>query len=76
MNGKKYYRYIGSLTVPPCTEDVVWTMDRKVIKFIPLNILKIKFKYFHFEINFNYLFNFPGENCDQKTNEIDQRCCS
>lgn len=26
----KYYRYIGSLTVPPCTQNVVWTIVKKV----------------------------------------------
>ncbi|KAF7154698.1 hypothetical protein RHSIM_Rhsim01G0215100 [Rhododendron simsii] len=26
----KYYRYIGSLTIPPCTQDVVWTILSKV----------------------------------------------
>ncbi|XP_010271743.1 PREDICTED: alpha carbonic anhydrase 1, chloroplastic-like [Nelumbo nucifera] len=28
----KYYRYIGSLTIPPCTEDVTWYILGKVVE--------------------------------------------
>lgn len=27
---RQYYRYIGSLTTPPCTSNVTWTILRKV----------------------------------------------
>ncbi|CAA0815059.1 Alpha carbonic anhydrase 7 [Striga hermonthica] len=30
FGSRKYYRYIGSLTVPPCTQNIIWTMVRKV----------------------------------------------
>ena len=28
-----YYRYMGSLTAPPCTEGVIWTIVKRVCRF-------------------------------------------
>lgn len=34
IGSRKYYRYIGSLTTPPCHQNVIWTIVNKVIIFL------------------------------------------
>ncbi|XP_022998888.1 alpha carbonic anhydrase 7-like [Cucurbita maxima] len=38
MRSSLYYRYIGSLTTPPCTQNVIWTIVRQVWTVTPEQI--------------------------------------
>ncbi|KFK43123.1 hypothetical protein AALP_AA1G083400 [Arabis alpina] len=43
FESKHYYRYIGSLTTPPCTENVIWTISKelKTMTLKQLNLLRV-----------------------------------
>ncbi|KAL0555443.1 hypothetical protein IC582_009388 [Cucumis melo] len=42
LDGRKYFRYIGSLTTPPCTEGVIWTVMEKVQTVAPYQVELLK----------------------------------
>ena len=42
IQDKEFFRYYGSLTTPPCTEGIVWTVIKE-----PMPISKAQLNHFH-----------------------------
>ena len=64
----RFWRYEGSLTVPPCTEGVIWTVfttpivfDEASINLIRENLLPVNYRYPEPLFNRRVYRNFPND---------------
>ncbi|CAF0867440.1 unnamed protein product [Adineta steineri] len=79
-NLNDFWRYRGSLTVPPCTEDIIWTVFKAPIVFTEneLNIFRKKL-FFHDYRNPQPLYNrtvYRNFVNEELLSAVDYNCCS
>ncbi|WZZ86320.1 hypothetical protein YC2023_114899 [Brassica napus] len=55
FGSRKYYRYIGSLTIPPCTQNVIWTVVKEV-KTVARNQVKLLRVAVHDDVFHEYIW--------------------